>query len=324
MDYLNDRHQQVVVRGQKSEAGIIKAGVPQGSVLGPLLFLIYINDITLTTDTKMKLFADDTSIYIEFDNPEHSSAVLNEDMKSIQQWADQWLVTFSPPKTKLLTCSYKVRNYPPISFNGTIIESVQNHKHLGLTLSSNLGWSAHINGILANVSSMSDVMKKLKYDLDRKSLETTYSSFIRPKLEYASQIWDNCTKQDSDKLESFQLDIARTVTGARKGTSHEFIYNETNWLPLAERRSLTKLKFLAKMVDNSCPDYLNTLLPDKVEAIRPMSRFAADFQLPKCRTETFNRSFLPSTLKMWNDLPLESRNTDYFNDKLKLKCNSRF
>ena len=69
MDYLNDRHQRVVVRGQQSEVGSIKAGVPQGSVLGPLLFLIYIDDITLVTETKMKLFADDTSLYIEFDDP---------------------------------------------------------------------------------------------------------------------------------------------------------------------------------------------------------------------------------------------------------------
>ena len=79
---------------------------------------------------------------------------------------------------------------------------------MGLTLSSELGWSEHITNILDSVGAMTDVLKKLKYDMDRKSLERTYFSFIRPKLEYASQIWDNCTQQDCDKLEQFQLDIA--------------------------------------------------------------------------------------------------------------------
>ena len=127
---LHDRHQRVIIRGQKSEEGIIKAGIAQGSVLRPLLFLIYINDVTLVTQTKMKLFANDNSINIEFIEPNTASNTLNADLKEIQNWADQWLVKFSTPKTKLLTCSNKKKDYPPIKFNDTQIESVRNHKHL--------------------------------------------------------------------------------------------------------------------------------------------------------------------------------------------------
>ena len=193
IDYLKDRHQKVVIRGQQSEEGIIKAGVPQGSVLGPLLFLVYINDITLVTQTKMKLFADDTSIYIEFDDPQSASDTLNEDLVHVQQWADKWLVNFSAPKTKLMTCTNKNKNYPPISFNGVQLKSVTDHKHLGLTLSSNLGWATHIASLLESVASMCDVMKRLKYDLDRHSLERTYFFFhqteVRVCFNYMGQLY---------------------------------------------------------------------------------------------------------------------------------------
>ena len=109
------------------------------------------------------------------------------------------------------------------------LAEVENHEHLGLTFSNNLTWSTHVNNIISSVSSMSDVMKRLKYDLDRRTLETIYFSFIRPKLEYASHIWDNCSQQNVNELEQFQLSIARTVTGARRGTSHQGIYNEIGW-----------------------------------------------------------------------------------------------
>ena len=269
----------------------------------------------------MKLFADDTSIYIEFDDENNASHTLNEDLKGIQQWADQWLVTFSSPKTKLLTCSFKKKNYSPIKFSNAQLENVDKHKHLGLTLSSNLSWNAHIEALLHSVSPMSDVLKRLKYDLDRYSLERTYFSFIRPKLEYASNIWDNCSKKDCDRLENLQLDIARTVTGARRGTSHEAIYNETNWMTLKERRSLNKFKFFSKIVDGQCPDYLETILPNKIRVNRPHSRHSENFVSIKCRTETFKNSFFPSTTMMWNDLPLESRNSEYAVINLKHKCN---
>jgi hypothetical protein len=298
--YLHNRHQRVVIRGQQSEVGLIKAGVPQGSVLGPLLFLIYINDLTAVTRSKIKLFADDTSLFIEFDEPNNASDIMNEDLNSIQQWANQWLVKFSPPKTKLMTCSYKKRTYPPIKFNKVTLASVSSHKHLGLTLASNLTWSEHINTILKNVSPMSDVLKKLKYTLDRRSLETIYYSFIRPKLEYASQIWDNCSQRDSLELEKFQLDLARTITGARKGTSHELLYNETNWCTLAERRHSNKLKYFIKIVNNEVPAYLSELLPEKIGTKRPTSRNAECFCIPKTRTETFKNSFIPATTRLWN------------------------
>ena len=310
-DYLYDRHQRVIIRGQASDLGLIKAGVPQGSVLGPLLFLIYINDIADLTKCNIKLFADDTILYINVDDPIDAVNSLNTDLKCIEEWADQWLITFSPAKTKLMTCSFKKVDYQPVIFSTKQLTDVVNHKHLGLTLSNNLSWTAHIKNLLANVTSMSNVLKKLKYDIDRRSIETIYFTFIRPKLEYASHIWDNCANKDSELLEKFQLDMARTVTGARKGTSHDLLYKETNWKPLADRRKAVKLKNFIKIINHQTPPYLETIIPAKIGSVRPMSRSAHNYYTPKTRTETFKRSFIPTAVKHYNELDETNRNVDY-------------
>jgi len=313
-DYLSNRYQSVVVEGQKSEPGLIKAGVPQGSVLGPLLFLIYINDLPENVISNIKLFADDTSLYVEVEDHEQAAVSLNNDLQSIKNWADQWLVNFSPPKTKLMTCSFRSENVlPDIIFHNVTLTETKSNKHLGLTLSKNLSWSEHINAILKSVSPMSDVLNRLKYKLDRVSLEQIYFSFIRPKLEYGSHIWDNCNSVDAKLLDDFQWKIARIVTGARKGTSHELVNNELNWPSLADRRTGTKLKTFIKIINKDAPGYLQSLLPLKIGDVRPQSRNANNYYPLKARTETFKNSFIPSTVKLWNSLDISKRNLSYCN-----------
>ena len=323
-NYLADRYQQVIIQGQCSVPGHIKAGVPQGSVLGPLLFLIYMNDITNVTNCNIKLFADDTSLFIEFDKNTNVENTLNEDLSQIQEWANQWLVRFSPSKSKLLTCSFRKLPVADITFNNTNLESVESHKHLGLILSNDLSWTKHIESIVKSVSPLIDVLKKLKYDLDRTTLETTYFSFIRPKMEYGCQIWDNCSNRDSDMLENLQLDIARIVTGARKGTSHDLIYSETNWQTLSKRRELFKLKHFIKIVNNEAPEYLKSLLPMSHGMVRPNSRNPDNYFIFKSRTETFKSSFMPSSIVLSNETTSEHRNVDFITQSMKHKGNNLF
>ena len=319
-DYLSERYQRVVIEGQSSDLGLIKAGVPQGSVLGPLLFLIYINDLPDSIRSNIKLFADDTSLYIDVNDPVQSANVLNQDLHSLKIWADQWLVTFNASKTKLMTCSFKKSRHPDISFDNTILQETTTHKHLGLTFSNNLSWSSHISNIVKSVSPMVDVLKKLKYCLDKDSLERIYFSFIRPKIEYGCQIWDNCNVLDAKLLDDLQMNVARTVTGARKGTSHELIKQEVNWPSLSDRRKGYKLKHFNKIIAKESPSYLQSLLPHKISVNRPQSRNADHYYPIKARTETYKNSFLPSTIKLWNSLPVVNRSYDYIKS---LMCHNK-
>ena len=217
-----------------------------------------------------------------------------------------------------MTISFKKRNPEPLQFDHKDLENVHEHKHLGLTLSSNLTWSSHINNIISEASRMSDVLKRLKYDLDRSTLEKIYFSFIRPKLEYAAHIWDNCSKKDSDKLEQFQIEVARTVTGARKGTSHELLYSELKWETLSQRRMTSKLLNIHRIVNKSAPSYMSNLIPQNYNDKRYSLRNVHDIRTPKTRTETFRKSFIPSSINLWNNLEPEDRLLDYETFKTKL------
>ena len=139
-----------MLNGKASNWGRINAGVPQGSVLGRLLFLIYINDLTsVVNNCKIRLFADDTCLFTEVNDREQAAALIEQDLHNIFEWSKQWLVNFSASKTKSLIISNKKDRHlnPAVHFNGTQIIEVNSHTYLGLNFSFNLKWSEHIESI---------------------------------------------------------------------------------------------------------------------------------------------------------------------------------
>ena len=121
----------------KGHLGFIKAGVPQGSILGPLLFLVFINDIVEEINSSIRPFAHDTSLYIIVDDPLDAAIKLNADLSRIDMWASLWLVTFNPSKSESLIFSRKVNKpyHPPICMNYQQVNEVNSHKHIGIYLS---------------------------------------------------------------------------------------------------------------------------------------------------------------------------------------------
>ena len=164
-------------------------------------------------------------------------------------------------------------------------------------------------------------MRRLKYKLDRKSLESIYISFIRPLLEYGDTIWDNCTQYEKYELYKIQNEAARIATGATKLVSLTNLYKEIGWESLSKRRSNHKLTLLYKMINHLTPIYLSSLIPAQVSsASRYNLRNAQNYQTIRARTNQYRDSFLPSTLHLWNNLPLEARQSNTLNSfKLFLK-----
>ena len=137
-NYLADSKQRVVINGNASEFKLVEAGVPQGSILGPLLFLVYINDIVRELDCNVRLFADDTSLYIVVENPLHA---LNNNLGRIYKWAGVWLVDFNATKTKFMLLTRKRIQivHPDLIMDNTILREVDTHNHLGLIFSQDCG-----------------------------------------------------------------------------------------------------------------------------------------------------------------------------------------
>ena len=146
-------------------------------------------------------------------------------------------------------------------------------------------------------------MRKLKFQLDRKSLETIYFSFIRPLLEYANVVWNNCAQYESNELEKITNEAARIVTGATKLASLHSLYTDTGWESLAPRREKHKLILYYKMQHGMTPEYLSLLVPPTVgSTARHPLRNESDLQTVPAKSQYFN-SFLPSVPKGWNGLP---------------------
>ena len=141
--YLSSRKQRVVLNGFYSEYSTIESGVPQGSVLGPLLFLVYINDLERNLTSEVKFFADDTMLFCVVKDPQTSAQELNQDLDLINRWAHQWKMQFNPDPTKqatevLFSCKKSSVHHPALYFNDSIVTRADDHKHLGLTLNKNL------------------------------------------------------------------------------------------------------------------------------------------------------------------------------------------
>ena len=196
--YLIDRKQKVVLNGTESDVGCLYAGVPQGSVLIPILFLIYINDIADHTDGICRLFADDTSLGHTSNDLQNLQDIVNSDLSNIKKWSEDWLITFNPDKTDIMLFDSRRQGNLNFKFGQTDILFVDFHKYLGIVFSSDDKWTRHIDYILSKASKQVCVLRKLKFILKQEILEKIYLTFIRPLLEYSCEVWDNCSQTTTD------------------------------------------------------------------------------------------------------------------------------
>ena len=273
--------------------------------MGPLLFLIYINDICTHLKSIVQLYADDTSIFRVVRNRNALSAVndMNSDLLAIQRWCKQWLVEVNTEKSVTMFISRKVNptHVDPVTLDGVVLQKVENHKHLGLCFDSKLTWSYHIEQMCDKASKRLNMMLSLKYKVQRNILETIYKSYIRPILEYADIILDSCTVQHKTNMENIQIRAAQIVTGAKRHTSHALLYAETGWSPLVARRQTHKLIRLHQIVNNSAPQYLTQIVPRPTISRNTRQAHKHILGQFQCRLEVFKRSFFPSTIDSWNN-----------------------
>ena len=190
-DFLTNRTQQVVINNISSESVKVLSGVPQGSVLGPLLFLLYINDLPLSILSKVKLYADDTLIY-RIINTAEDAILLQKDLDTLTQWAQIWLMKFNASKCVHLTITRKksplITTY---TIDNSIIQQNKSAKYLGVTITDNLSWSEHITNITNKANSIRALLQRNLSHCPLSVKSTCYTTYVRPILEYASTVWSS-------------------------------------------------------------------------------------------------------------------------------------
>ena len=287
----------------------IKAGVPQGSVLGPILFLLFINDLVDEVNSEMYLFADDGTLLDEFNDLQLSINKLNNDLIAIENWADTWLVDFNPVKTEGMT--FSTRRVPSstenlIFFRTNIIKVVTSHKHLGVFLSSSFKWNEHIDYINNKCMKRLNILQKLKYKLPRATLNTLYITMIRSILEYGIIIFYDKESILTKKLESIQYKAALIVSGALKYSSYEKVLKDLGWPKISERAKFLKVSLFYKAINGLTSKNFSNFLMARctraggVDHLRNHPRFLPPFG----RSDRYKDSFLPTTCRLWNELPI--------------------
>ena len=193
--FLSNRKERVVLNGKCSSWTNIEAGVPEGSILGPLFFLLYINDLSDNLITNSKLFADDTSLFSIAHDPNATANDLNKDLRKINDWAYQWKMNFNPDPLKqaqevLFSRKIKSQNHPWLHFNNNPVNQTPLQKHPGIYLDPKLDFLEHLKNIQAKVYKLIALLRKLQTILSRPTLLTIYKAFIRPHIDHGDTIYD--------------------------------------------------------------------------------------------------------------------------------------
>ena len=212
--FLRDRTQVVKVNGEESFSAPVLSGIPQGSVLGPLLFVIYINDLPDCISSDSFLFADDTKIFREITSAE-DSVKLQRDLKALEDWSKKWLLQFNADKCHVLTLG-KIENIVHThryELYDEQLDHVFEETDLGVTIDHELKFEDHISKKVSKANSIVGLIRRSFAHLDGKLFKQLYTTFVRPHLEYAQAVWSPSSRKLVDMLENVQKRATKLVDG---------------------------------------------------------------------------------------------------------------
>ena len=325
--YLTNRYQFVYINGILSEQDMIKCGVPQGSILGPLLFLIYINDLSNITDfATTRMYADDTNMTFTACSVEGLRHEMNADIEKLIQWLCANKLTLNILKTEYMLIGSRQRiatvtESLDLSINGISLKKVNCSKCLGVELDEFLSWDSHITSVCKKVSSGIGVIKKIKPFIPSRSLINIYQSIVEPYFDYCSIVWNGISEGLAEKLQKLQNRAARIITGSHYMAPTKDMLEKLGWSNLKERRNKQKALMMFKIINGMTPVYLKDMFSKNIgTSCYNLRTSREDIALPRARTDYYRNSFAFTGAKIWNSLPNDlkcERSLESFKNKLK-------
>ena len=304
--YLIDRKQYVVLNGERSATCNVISSVPQGSVLGPLLFLIYINDSVCSTvldGNCISLYADDMSYRI-IDNSQDFDCV-QQGIDNIGRWVAENDLHLNSAKCKFMVVTRrrtKGNPIPELLLYGQPLERVSEYKYLGVILSANLSWTPHIEKVVTKIRRMIGMLYRQFYQWsDPEALIRLYISLIRPHLEYAAPVWSPEHMKDINKLENVQKFALRVCT-KQWNSPYEDLIDMCHLPELRTRRNHLSLGLLHKIINEECI-LPNAPLTPYSSTYFTRSHAGSTFALPYACTNVLHNLFFHRTISLWNALP---------------------
>ena len=304
--YLTDRYQFVYLNGKQSNTKLVQNGVPQGSVLGPLFFLMYINDLPLHLNDNIEndLFADDASLHTSHTQIDIIQNNLQDSLDKASEWCSKNSMIIHPEKTKSMVITTRQKrqlDHPTLNLKlgETDIEQVDDHKILGLTIDSNLTWNIHIESLIKRISRNIFLLTKLKKYTTTKNLKLFFDAQIMSYINYASTIHDGCSQDTFINVNAIHRKAVRHLINNPEQQTDEKL-KTLNILPLAKQYEYNKIVLVHKIYHEMTPSYLNNLIRKA-----PNRYHSKSLILPLPRIDLFKNSLSFSGAALWNALPNE-------------------
>ena len=305
--YLSNRKQFVSYNYEKSNEQSIRCGVPQGSILGPLLFIIYINDISYTSDiVSFCLFADDTSLVYSHKNVDTATQIFNIELDKISIWLLANKLCINLLKSNYMIFCPRQHKYSqsiPLVLNGVNLNPVTNTKFLGVIIDENLTWKKHVSEISTKLSRTIGILNRLKVFIPRDILVILYNSFVLPYLNYSVLTWFS-SSVNCDKLFLLQKRAVRIIVNAGYRDHTANLFAKLKNLKFKDLYSLNLGKFMFKYMHNSLPDCFSSCftLTSNIHSHNTRSASRKNIHVCYNRTSLFKNSLIQRGVNYWNSL----------------------
>ena len=310
--YLNDRRQKVALNGETSSFQNVTCGVPQGSILGPLLFLLFINDLPISLRNVVSstdMYADDTTIY-DIQNSKHAvEHNLQSSMFLLEQWCKQNGMVLNTDKTKvlLITTPHKrarLKNDPlSVSFKSVPLKYSKGEKLLGVNINENLNWGDHVNKIKKKVSTNIWLLSRIKSFIPVNARILFYKAYIQPHFDFCNVIWGGTNAKNLNKLYVLQKRACKLIFG------HSYLnvssaLEKMNCTSIYERILLQKARFMYKVSTEAVPGYISELFENE-NKVKTNLRYSCfqNYNTPRPKLELYRESMSYSGPSIWNRIP---------------------
>ena len=291
------------------------------SNLGPLLFLLYVNDLPNCLDqAEPSMFADDTNVSTSAESVENLETQLNFELDNIYRWLVANRLTLNVSKTEYMIIGSrhnlgKIKKDPTIKIGSETVNRVHTSKSLGVIIDDKLKWENQIDSISKKVSRGIGAIKLIKPYLPKKCLTQVYNALVQPYFDYCSLVWQNCKLELQSKLQKLQNRAARIITGDNWEIRSKDVLKKLNWLPLNQLPLTDTLLFMRKILKDEVPVSISDQFQLSVNNQYNLRSNCTMLKLAKPRTNTLKRSFSYHAAKTWNKLPTDLKNLN-ISDKL--------
>lgn len=305
--YLDTRMQTVKINGISSSARQVKCGIPQGSILGPLLFLIYINDINTSTDAfDFRLFADDTNLFKSQKSNTVDLHSINNDLSRVVEWCNANKLTINVDKTKSMiikTPQRPTKTEGHLQINNSTIEGVSDITYLGVTIDPNMTWRAHISKLARIISSKIGILSRVRHYVPKFVLVLIYNTLILPHLSYCIEIWGNTYPTILKMIVNLQKKMVRLMTFSDYQAHSEPLFKQLNILNIHKLCKLHSCLFIYDLRSGQYARDLEYFIDRPCHNIKTRSVQYGNLSIPPCRLTVTQHNFKFACVKHWNSLP---------------------